>query len=65
MLRLHGKTALVTGSSGGICSAIARTLHAHGARAILSGTREAVIRQLAEELCECAIHSATYLSDPH
>ncbi len=39
MFRLDGKAALVTGASGGIGAAIARTLHAQGARVALSGTR--------------------------
>ncbi|MCP1241282.1 3-oxoacyl-[acyl-carrier-protein] reductase [Acetobacter lambici] len=64
MFRLDGKTALVTGASGGIGSAIARTLHAQGARVVLSGTREAVIRELAEELGEGAFYAAANLSEP-
>lgn len=64
MFRLDGKTALVTGASGGIGSAIARTLHAQGAKVVLSGTREAVIRELAEELGEGAFHAAANLSEP-
>ena len=38
MFDLTGKTALVTGASGGIGGAIARALHAQGARVVLSGT---------------------------
>ncbi|MFT8781626.1 3-oxoacyl-[acyl-carrier-protein] reductase [Acetobacter syzygii] len=64
MFRLDGKTALVTGASGGIGSAIAKTLHAQGARVVLSGTREAVIRELAEELGEGAFYAAANLSEP-
>lgn len=64
MFRLDGKTALVTGASGGIGSAIAKTLHAQGAKVVLSGTREAVIRQLAEELGEGAFYAAANLSEP-
>ncbi|MFT8890664.1 MAG: 3-oxoacyl-[acyl-carrier-protein] reductase [Acetobacter papayae] len=50
MFRLDGKTALVTGASGGIGSAIASILHAQGARVVLSGTRESVIQQQADAL---------------
>ncbi len=50
MFRLDGKAALVTGASGGIGAAIARALHAQGADVVLSGTREAVLAELAGEL---------------
>ena len=40
MFDLTGKTALVTGASGGIGAAIATTLHAQGAGVVLHGTRE-------------------------
>ena len=39
MFDLTGKTALVTGASGGIGGAIAKALHGQGATVILSGTR--------------------------
>ena len=50
MFDLTGKTALVTGATGGIGAEIARTLHAQGAFVVLSGTREAVLRARAAEL---------------
>ncbi|CAH2601567.1 3-oxoacyl-[acyl-carrier-protein] reductase FabG [Rhodovastum atsumiense] len=50
MFRLDGKTALVTGASGGIGAAIARTLHAQGAVVALSGTRREALDALAAEL---------------
>ncbi len=50
MFDLTGKTALVTGATGGIGSAIARALHAQGAKVALSGTRREVLDQLAGEL---------------
>src|ERR1700721_1178476 len=39
MFDLSGKTALVTGASGGIGGAIAKALHGQGAAVVLSGTR--------------------------
>ncbi len=50
MFDLNGKTALVTGASGGIGGAIARVLHQAGATVALSGTREAPLQALAAEL---------------
>ncbi len=50
MFDLEGKTALVTGASGGLGGAIARALHAQGATVALSGTRRAALEALAGEL---------------
>jgi 3-oxoacyl-[acyl-carrier protein] reductase len=50
MFSLEGKTALVTGASGGIGSAIAKTLHGLGATVALSGTREEKLQAVASEL---------------
>src|SRR5215813_7594554 len=52
MFDLTGKSALVTGATGGIGGAIARTLHAQGAVTALSGTRRDVLDQMAQELGE-------------
>ena len=50
MFDLSGKTALVTGASGGIGGAIARALHAQGAAVAVSGTRQEALDALAGEL---------------
>ena len=50
MFDLSGKTALVTGASGGIGRDIAKTLHAAGANVGLAGTRQAVLQELADEM---------------
>ena len=52
MFDLSGKGALVTGASGGIGSAIARTLHANGTAVALSGTRVGRLEELAADLGE-------------
>jgi len=50
MFELNGKTALVTGATGGIGGAIARALHAQGAAVGVSGTRRERLEQMAQEL---------------
>ncbi|MEO1029418.1 MAG: 3-oxoacyl-[acyl-carrier-protein] reductase [Pseudomonadota bacterium] len=47
MFDLTGKTALVTGASGGIGRDIAVMLSAAGAKVALSGTRQAVLEEVA------------------
>jgi 3-oxoacyl-[acyl-carrier protein] reductase len=64
MFNLTGKTALVTGATGGIGAAIARALHAQGAHVVLSGTREAVLQERAAELGERTSAVPANLSDP-
>jgi 3-oxoacyl-[acyl-carrier protein] reductase len=50
MFDLTGKTALVTGATGGIGQAIARALHQQGATVAISGTRRDVLDQVAGDL---------------
>jgi 3-oxoacyl-[acyl-carrier protein] reductase len=64
MFDLEGKTALVTGASGGIGGAIARALHAQGAAVALSGTRLEALESLARELGERTAVVPCNLSDP-
>lgn len=63
MFDLSGKTALVTGATGGLGGSIARALHAQGAAVVLSGTREAVLKELAADLGERAFVAPCNLSD--
>ena len=64
MFDLTGRTALVTGASGGIGRAIAQALSDAGAKVALSGTREAVLQEVAATLKgETAIVPCN-LSDP-
>lgn len=63
MFELTGKTALVTGATGGLGAEIARALHKQGAKVVLSGTRENVLSGLAAELGDNAYVAAANLSD--
>ena len=63
MFDLNGKTALVTGATGGIGESIARALHEKGAEVILSGTRAEKLQALADDLGERAHVLAANLGD--
>ncbi len=52
MFNLHGMTALVTGASGGIGSAIAKALASQGARLAISGSNGAKLRAFRDQLDE-------------
>ena len=52
MFDLKGKSALVTGASGGIGGAIAAALHGAGATVAISGTRVGPLEELAAQLGE-------------
>ena len=62
-MSLEGKAALVTGASGGIGGAIAKSLHAMGATVGLSGTRVEPLEALASELGDRAHVLPCNLSD--
>jgi short-subunit dehydrogenase len=63
-VQLGGTTALLTGASGGIGQAVARALHARGARLLLSGRRADVLDELRAELGEGAEVLQADLADP-
>jgi len=50
MFDLNGMNALVTGATGGLGGAIAKSLRAQGARLALSGTRQQALEEMAAEL---------------
>jgi 3-oxoacyl-[acyl-carrier protein] reductase len=60
MFDLHGMTALVTGASGGIGSAIAKALASQGARLAISGSNGAKLRAFRDELDE---HTPQHLQE--
>ncbi|MDB5458599.1 MAG: fabG, partial [Caulobacteraceae bacterium] len=64
MFDLSGKTAHVTGASGGIGKAIAQSLHAQGAHVVLSGTRLEALESLAAELGPRTALVTANLGDP-
>jgi len=64
MFDLTGKSALITGASGGIGGEVAKALHAAGAKVALSGTRVEPLEKLAAELGERAFVCPANLADP-
>jgi 3-oxoacyl-[acyl-carrier protein] reductase len=64
MFDLSGMTALVTGASGGIGSAIARALAAQGATVALSGTRQEALDAVRAEIGGNAVTVPANLADP-
>jgi 3-oxoacyl-[acyl-carrier protein] reductase len=63
MTHLTGKTALITGASGGIGGAIAKSLHNAGAKLVISGTRQEALNALNTELGGSATTITCNLSD--
>lgn len=64
MFDLSGMTALVTGASGGIGSAVAQALAGQGARVALSGTREEALKAVQDQVGGDSVTLACNLSDP-
>jgi 3-oxoacyl-[acyl-carrier protein] reductase len=64
MFELTGRTALVTGASGGIGGAIARQLHGQGARVVLTGRRSDALEALAADLGERVAVQPADLASP-
>jgi 3-oxoacyl-[acyl-carrier protein] reductase len=64
MFDLAGKTALVTGASGGIGAEIARALYAQGTTVMLSGTRATALESLRDDLGKRAHTAVCDLHDP-
>lgn len=56
MFNLSGKKALITGASGGIGGAIAKSLHAQGADVALSGRNVEALEKLAAEIGAERVH---------
>jgi 3-oxoacyl-[acyl-carrier protein] reductase len=63
MFRLTGKNVLITGATGGIGGAIAKTLAKQGAKLVLSSTKEERLKELAAEIGNDCKILACNLSD--
>ena len=63
MFDLSGKVALVTGASGGIGGSIAKTLHAQGAKVVLSGTKLEALEKVQSVLGANTVIAPANLSD--
>ena len=63
MFRLTGKNALITGATGGIGAAIAKSLAKQGAKLVLSSTKEDRLKELAAEIGGDVQYIACDLSD--
>jgi len=50
MFDLNGRTALITGATGGIGAEVAKALHSQGAEVVLTGTRQQALDDLMDAL---------------
>jgi 3-oxoacyl-[acyl-carrier protein] reductase len=57
MFSLQGKTALITGATGGIGASIAKALHGAGATIAISGTRAPILEELKVALGGERVHA--------
>jgi len=64
MFNLKGKTALITGATGGIGAEISKTLHRAGAHIILTGTREQVLKQIKDDLVQRCDYIVGNMAEP-
>ena len=63
MFDLTGRVALITGATGGIGAEIAKSLHGQGAEVIITGTRQAVLDEMAASLGDRCYALTANLSD--
>ena len=63
MKTLQGRTALVTGASGGLGTHLARRLAREGMNVAVSGRREDVLEAVAAELSELGVKSLAVPAD--
>ena len=63
MFDLTGRVALITGATGGIGAEIAKSLHGQGAEVIITGTRQAVLDEMAASLGDRCYAMTANLSD--
>ena len=63
MFDLNGRTALITGATGGIGAEVAKALHSQGAEVVLTGTRQNALDDLMADLGERCHALTANLSD--